>query len=222
MRATVKHKFLISLIFNYSILIAQSIAMVLSISRHGTEVFLYYTNLSNYFSIIPAVLFCIFALRTFCNNKPIPFFIIRLRFISTVTLMVTFFVSVFIIIPMIPSLTSYMLIEGSSFFQHVYCPIVSLISFIFFERGYNLKRLNVLFAIIPTLIYGFTLIALNLLKLVIGPYPFFYVYKIPWYISTLSIITIILITLMATLLIRLLYNAQPKEIKSAKIKHGTT
>jgi len=209
MKVTVKHKILIGALLNFSFLIAESSAIVLSISRHGAEVFLYYTNLSNYFAIIPCLLTCIFSLRFFISYKEFPRFIIILRYISAVTLTVTFCVSMFIIIPLAPNLTHFMLLEGSSFFQHLYCPIVSLFSFLFFERHIRLKAVHIFLALIPTFVYGFTIVFLNLLKIITGPYPFFYFYEYVWYIPTAIIFTIILISILSALFIKISYNKRP-------------
>jgi hypothetical protein len=51
---------------------------------------------------------------------------------------------------------------------HTLVPIISFISYVFFEEGSKKKYIGLLF----TIIYGTILIILNLLNLIVGPYPF--------------------------------------------------
>ena len=56
---------------------------------------------------------------------------------------------------------------------HTICPILSFISYVFYEEGSKNKYLGLIF----TIIYSVILIVLNLLDLIVGPYPFLEVKK---------------------------------------------
>ena len=187
-------KLIWALAVNFIILILEIIALFLSIQRHGIMVFTFYTENSNYFALIVSLIFCIGALFTLSRKSVLPRWIHVLRFIATVCLTITFIVSVFIIIPFRPSMWKYMLFQGSSLYQHLLCPALSMFSFLSFERQNTLTKKSIFFALIPTLIYGITCVILNLLRIITGPYPFFYIYQIPWYVSTLCILGILAIS----------------------------
>lgn len=61
----------------------------------------------------------------------------------------------------------------------------SVNSFLFFEPGERLEKKDLKYGIIPTVIYGITVLMLNILKIKSGPYPFFYVYHQPVIVSIL-------------------------------------
>ena len=73
---------------------------------------------------------------------------------------------------------------------------------------------------IPTLIYGVVLIILNIAKVVVGPYPFFYVYDMPWYASILCLLGILLAVVSIAIGIYYLHNIV--HIKNDKIQKKTT
>ena len=62
-----------------------------------------------------------------------------------------------------------------------------IVSYIFFEEG--TKKKNLVFYM--TLLYGITLILLNVLKVVVGPYPFLMVYNQTVWMSILWCVIIL-------------------------------
>lgn len=190
-------------IFNLLIIIFEIIALVLSIQRHGLRVFKYYTENSNYFALIISTIFCLYTI--FAKNG-IKSWMIYLRYVSTVCLAITFVIVSLVLIPMYPASFYFMMFDGSSLFQHLLCPILSIISFLLFENQIFLKKISIFFTIIPTFIYGLVCILLNLLKLMQGPYPFFYVYDISWFVCAISIVAILLISLLIAYAFYKIYN----------------
>lgn len=208
-------------ILNFVILILEIVAVFLSIQRHGIMVFAFYTENSNYFALIVSFIFCVGTLKCLKSGKPLPKWIYSLRFIATVCLTITFIVSVFIIIPFRPSMTMYMLFHGSSLYQHLLCPLISLFSFICFERTQIISKNNIFYALLPTIIYGMTCVILNLFKVMTGPYPFFYFYQIPWYLSSLSVFGVCTISYLTALVLYKINNKQkilPKRKIEAQIQ----
>ena len=76
-------------------------------------------------------------------------------------------------------------------YHHTLCPLIALASFILIEKY---DDLNVLHGLIFTIIYAIIMIALNVLKIVEGPYPFLLVYNQPVIVSVLWTIVILAIT----------------------------
>ena len=155
----------IALILNVILVISELIAIVLLLFKGGIDL-IYYTNLSNILALIVSVLFII-------NYKKKSKLINDLRFMSTSCLMVTFLVVLFILSPMYQFNYKLLMFTDVFFILHTLCPLLSIISYIFFEDGSKKKYLGFAF----TLFYGIVLIILNALRIVNGPYPFLMVYK---------------------------------------------
>ncbi len=179
---------------------------MLSILRHGVMVFVFYTEISNYFALVVSLVYCVFGLCLLKKHLAPPNWLVTLRYSATIMLFITFIVSLCVIIPFRPSMTAYMLVEGSSPFHHVLCPIFSVISFFSFERGQTLSKKSIFFALIPTIIYGVTLIILNLAKAIEGPYPFFYFYKVAWWFSLGGVLLVAFISIGTAILFRFFHN----------------
>ena len=79
-------------------------------------------------------------------------------------------------------------IDGSMKYHHLLCPILALVSYIFYEK-HEIKPKDNLKSLIFTIVYSVVLVTLNVLKVVDGPYPFLQVYKQPiWYSLLMSVI----------------------------------
>ena len=74
-------------------------------------------------------------------------------------------------------------------YTHTLCPIVSIISFLYFERHIFKGWKAVWIALIHTILYAILAITLNIAKVWEGPYPFLMVYKNPvWQTIAYSIV----------------------------------
>ena len=197
------NKFSWAFLINLLIVIFETIALVLSIKRHGIRVFKYYTEISNYFALIASAFFCVY---TIFSKNVIKNWVIYLRYIATICLTITFVVVSLVLIPMYPASFNYLMFNGSSFFHHLACPVLSIISFLLFENRIFLKKFSIFLPIIPTFIYGSICLVLNILKLLEGPYPFFYVYDISWIVCAVSAISILLISLLISFVFYKIYN----------------
>ena len=186
-----KSKLIWSFIFNLAIVIFGVVGVILSVGRHGIKVFQFYTENSNYFALIVSFVYCIFCVICLFFKLRIPRFIYVLRFISTVCLTVTFVMVVCVLGPLYPENFIFYLFGNSNLYQHTICPILSFVSCILFENYANITQYMVILSIIPTLLYGVVMVLLNIFKVVIGPYPFFYFYELPWCVSIFSHISIV-------------------------------
>ena len=116
----------------------------------------FYTQLSNLITAFSALL--LVALGQ-------PAWITALRYLSTCMLVMTFFVTTCVLIPMGGD-PKKLLWSGNGLYHHVLCPILSTISYVFAERHSGMIWLPV----IVTLVYGLVMLYLNGIRKVDGPY----------------------------------------------------
>lgn len=176
---------------NALIVILELIALALNFSEGGLGNFRFYTQDSNYLTLAASLLFCIYALGQLRRTNPIPRWVRSLRYISVSCLMVTFFVVIFVLMPMADENPLALLYANAMLYQHTLCPILSAFSFFAFETDSVLPKSDRVNALIPTLIYAVILIVLNICKVLEGPYPFLMVYAQPWYLSVVWCIVIL-------------------------------
>ncbi len=180
-----------SLIINVIIIVLEIIGTAICTGGTGLEMFSFYTTDSNIFSLTVCIVFAFFTARSlFSSRKPdIPKLIRTLKYISVCCLNVTFVVVVTIFAPVFgEGGYEYMLFNGDFLYFHFSCPLLSLISFVLFEGGTKYDVGLSFAATIPTLIYAFVAVILNLLNIMEGPYPFLYVYEQPLHLSILWLI----------------------------------
>ena len=147
------------------ILLLEMKGLSLSLPGRKWMALIFYTQLSNLVTAVSAVLLLIFGE---------PYWITVLRYLSTCMLVMTFFVTTCVLIPMGGS-PQKLLWSGNGLYHHVLCPIISTASYIFAENHAS-GNLIWLPAVI-TLAYGLIMLYLNARKKVDGPYPFFRVYN---------------------------------------------
>ena len=85
----------------------------------------------------------------------------------------------------------YMLFNKDFTFLHTLCPILTILSFVLFEKEPHLNTKSAFTATIPTLVYAILLIILNIVGAVDGPYPFLRVMNQPLYMSFVWFIVIV-------------------------------
>lgn len=197
-----------ALSINILIIILEIIGTAISLTRSGAHSLIYYTVLSNILALVSCVLYACFLLK---GGEP-GGAALRLRYCATVCLSVTFFVVVAVFVPMaLPYGTvADILYKGPQIYHHLLCPILSFISFCFFEGGQLSKRI-ILIGALPTLLYAIVSVMLNILRVIKGPYPFLLVYEQPWYVSVLWFVLIMGFGAAFAALVRLLHNKFSKK-----------
>ena len=106
------------------------------------------------------------------KNSSIPKWLSIFKYITTISLTITFVVVIFILIPMTNFNFKYLLFENSLLYQHLLCPILAVISFIFYDPLNEFTNKDIFKGIFLTFIYTIILILLNIFDIVVGPYPF--------------------------------------------------
>lgn len=171
-----KNKLLISL--NVLVIVLEIVGFIFSVNEFGFNVFTYYTQYSNFLALISSALL-IYSLMKNNYSKKMRF----LRYITAQMLAVTFIVVTFILVPLIGKEGYKMLVYGSMLYHHFLCPILVIVSFVFLEKGCPITKKDPLYVLIPTCVYGLTMLVLNILKVIDGPYPFLQMYSLPIYLT---------------------------------------
>ena len=179
----------VSLILNILIVISGSIGLVLSLNL-GAYMFAYFTILSNTLAVIASILYVI-NLLVKKNQSEIPYYVMVLRLMSSVCLLVTI-LTVFTILAATTADNYlngliYLLKTDGMFFHHLLCPVLSIVSFIFFEGDRRLnKKKTIYLGMLPFILYAIVTITLNITRTLDGPYTFLQVYERPVYASIIT------------------------------------
>lgn len=178
-------KYDVGLILNFILVILEIIGLILCLDALGCIDLTYYTIDSNIFLLVSSILY-LFSRKN--PSKIVQFF----RYSSTLSVMITFLVVIFVLYPMLDFNFQYLFLAGPNPYMHVLCPLIALVSFLFFEKNEienNLK--NNFRSLYFTLIYAVILISLNILRIVNGPYPFLKVYEQSVLMSIIWIVVIL-------------------------------
>lgn len=155
----------VSIALSIIIIILEIIALIVCYNSFGINL-AYYTIDSNIFLLISTILYLITI-----NN--VPKIVQLIKYSSTLSVFITFLVVVFVLYPMYDFNFQFMFLDGPNLYMHVLCPLLAVISFIFFDSNEIENSLkNNLRSLYFTIIYAIILISLNILNVVSGPYPF--------------------------------------------------
>ena len=177
---------LASAAMNFLIVYFETIAVPMSWAMGGTIMFTMYTELSNIFNGAVCLLVGLWQLGCIFTGRELPIWLKRLKFMATSCLLLTFMTVVLVLAPMNGEGGLYMLLCTSSMlYHHLLNPMAALLSYLLLEREPHLPRSDVRWALLPTLAYAAVILPLNILRVIVGPYPFFEVYHQPVYVSVL-------------------------------------
>lgn len=205
---------LLALFFNIAIIIMELVGLIRCISEVGFKnIFIFYTEDSNIFLLITSIIITIYLLIYLIKDIKLPKVLKIIRFSSVCTVLETFLVVV-TVLGFTTQTDSYghsghyqMLFMGSMLFHHFLCPVISAISFLLLE-GIDNDKFTIkdsLFAFIPTVVYGSIIITLNILKVIVGPYPFLHVYEQTVLMSIIWSVAILGLAFTITIVVGYLY-----------------
>ena len=157
--------------------------------RNGIALFRFYTEDSNFLMLAACIVTSVYLIREIRTGSAVPNSVRVFKYAAMSCLAMTFIVVIFILAPFMSAagMNGYqiMMLSGSMLYMHFICPIVSFLSFAFFESGKALEKGVIKWALLPTIIYAAIAYTVNIAKLGEGPYPFFYVYRQPVFASIL-------------------------------------
>ena len=159
-----KEKTIISLILNCLTVIAvlTGVIMIFAaqhrsadglVSETPISAFRFFTTDSNVLAGLFAAMFLIYEALFFAGKIKIPTFVYVLKSVGTVGVTVTLFTVLFYLAPFAPG-GFLSMFKGRDLFFHLIAPLLSLISFIFFENTKNVKFKCTLWGIVPISLYG--------------------------------------------------------------------
>lgn len=178
----------VSILLNILIILFEIIGFIIIYKNYGGIDYEYYTEDSNILALFSSIIYVFFLLI----NKKIPKWISVFKYMTTICLSVTFFVVLFVLIPMDNFNFYGLLIKDAFVFQHLICPLLSIITFVFFDNLGEYTKKDTLFGLNLTVIYSIVLSVLNVLGTVRGPYPFLMIREqslfesVMWYIVMIS------------------------------------
>ena len=158
-----------SIIINVVIVILEIIALIIHYGSIGNGIAIqYYTIDSNVLALVSSLLFVIYLFF----DKKIPKWLKIFKYITTVSLTITLFVVLLILLPMSNFNYSGLLFSNVMLCHHLLCPILGIITFIFFDDIGDFTTKDSILSLGLTYIYSAITITLNLTGDLIGPYPF--------------------------------------------------
>ncbi len=190
-----RRKCLLTLLFSAAVVICTCIGVVMNLTtlqdenfdHMGIQTFCMFTVNSNIFMGIAMFMTLPYTFDGLRNGYfRLPDWIVRLLFVATTALSLTFLVSLFILAPV----KGFVLIfTGSRFFLHGLCPILAILVFCFVLKDLTLRFGATFLSLIPVFIYAcvyYTLVA------VLGRWDDFYGFltRIPAWISIAAFLPI--------------------------------
>ena len=167
-----------------AVLGAAGVAM--SFRANGWGMFQYYTLLSNLFLLLACAAQAWYEANIALRRRLyVPSWVRVAKYFAVCTTTVTFFVVLFILVPMAGGLSMLApyLTQGSMLYHHLLCPVLGFVSFVFLDRANLPDRRVTLWALAPTALYATVTIVLNAIGKLYGPYPFMLVREQPFYMS---------------------------------------
>ena len=173
-----RQRLLFSLCANLLLAALELTGAVLSFRDSGAGALQFYTEDSNLLNLAACALWSFFVLRALRRGAEIPAWVRRLKYVALCCLTITFLVVVLVLAPLMGGYTA-LLLRGSMLYNHLLCPLLALALFLFVDRRPALPRRAFLSALLPTALYAAVTVALNLARVLVGPYPFLRVYAQP-------------------------------------------
>lgn len=143
------------------------------------DILKYYTYLQNFLAMIASLFFCVFLPVCLTAGKPVPEFMKGLRYVTTCGLLAAMFVFlIFLGAGKKVSMTEDDFLCGfrpktANFLLHYLCPVLSLVSFLLFEREIAPSHdIWTAIAPIPSCVYWITYLILSATKSWEEPYCF--------------------------------------------------
>ena len=162
-----------AIFINIVLIILEIIGIIMGFIEGGVPVFKYYTQESNILCLISSIIVLFYLIKNKKYSKSVSLF----RYISVVCLTITCLVVIFVLAPMYNFDYYWLLYRNSSLYLHLLCPLLSVISFLFFE-DHNLKdKYDSIRGLYYTIFYAIVAILLNIIGLLEGPYPFLMIRK---------------------------------------------
>ena len=165
-----------ALMLNLAVVVMEIVSAAMSWRQLSLGMFMFYTQDSNILACAACALLAAFQIRALRTGADIPVWAQRLKYAAVCCLSVTFLVVVLVLAPMSGGAYGVMLLSGTMLYHHLLCPLAAFLGFVLFEKRPALRRIDALLPTLLTLVYAVVLTALNIARVLDGPYPFLRVY----------------------------------------------
>ncbi len=188
-----KGKTAVSLALNAAVVVLVSVGVAIAAGTLGWGIVEYYTVDSNLFLLAAAAVSAAAAAVSLAGGRPIPAWVVKLKYYAVCTVSLTFLVVITVLGPLLGGWKSlvWMLFQESGLFLHLLAPVTVALSFWLADAPAPRDRLAPVKAMAFTGLYAAALILLNFLRVVEGPYPFLKVYEQPWWMSGIWFVVIL-------------------------------
>lgn len=207
----------VSIVLNIFIILFEIYVLIINLTESGAGIFLFFTDISNFFALIASCCYVVYFIFFFSHkNSRAPLGLVIIKYFSCCMMLLTLLVVAFVLASVGGGLCAeFVLFFGTMLFTHTVCPIILIISFIFFEKDIQLKFKYVWFSLLPPIIYGLAIICLDLARVVVAPYTFLRISERSLFLNLVWILALIVGMYCLNLVIYLL-----KRVKQ-KTKHTT-
>ena len=192
---TSRNKLIAAIVINVLVFMFEIWAIWFGINRNGVAGnFIYYTECSNALGGIVCIICAVAEASELVGGPKCGRAIKWLKYAASCCLLMTLFVVVFVLTPMIYSIGQpgiyRMFIEGAKPITHLGAPLVVTASYVLFEANHSMTLKQSLIGFAPTLAYAAVAYPCNILAIWDGPYPFFQVWNMPVWMSVLWFIAL--------------------------------
>ena len=161
------------LYLNILIIILEILGLVFSIYYLGKTVFIYYTQLSNLLLLISSILYLVYYYEKKISKRVVGL----IKYGDTLSVLITFLVVLFILLPTSSFNYKFLYFGGPNFLYHFLCPVLGVVTFLWYDDIEVDGFKDVFHSMIFTLIYAVVFLFLNIFKVLEGPYFFLMVRK---------------------------------------------
>ncbi len=183
---------IVFLIAQVLIVLLEILGFIVALRNNGIGILGFFTQESNLLMLVAAGCSAVYMLTHW--GEDIPRWILSFEYMATCMVTVTFVTVILVLAPMTaPSgagAVLWLFIGGSNLYHHLLSPVLAIVAFLVFEREYVAGIRDAVVAASPTFLYATVATALNIAKVVRGPYPFLHVYEQPWWVSVIWFIVI--------------------------------
>ena len=149
------------LILNIIMIILEIAGLITTLITLGNIELQYYTECSNILMLITSSIYTYYLL----NNKNIPKWLEILYHMAVLGLTITFLVVILILAPMYNFIYGWLLFSGAMLYYHTLCPILAIITYIFFADN-HLNKHEIIYTMLFTIIYSVVIIICNICHII--------------------------------------------------------
>ena len=173
------------LVLNILLIILEVIGFIVTFKTTKSLQIQYFTEDSNLLMLGASLIVTYFLLA----KKEIPKWLSILYHTAVLGLTITFLVVIFILAPMYKFNYSYLLFNNVMLYFHTLCPVLAIVTYLFFSKT-SIEKKDLPYTMIFALLYTIIILMCNVCRVIEGPYPFLMVYKQPIIVSILWVIVI--------------------------------